>query len=260
MTNPSETHRSIQSPGIYDDSYDYSYVPTTARIAVYDDFHSAPRVIDIAPDKTAEYIERLTSSIYDLSTRAGGKIPYTIIREVTENFIHSRFQEVVVSIYNNGNTIRFADQGPGIEKKDKVHLPGFTSAIEPMKKYIRGVGSGLPIVKEYLDFSKGKITIEDNIRSGAVITVTMADENIVAEQKTSISSLTPPLAKREKEFLSLFIQEGVLGVTDIVNIAGYPQSTTHVTLKKMEESGLIEKTIGQKRMLTDLGFQIASSF
>ncbi len=248
-----------QSQGGHNDSYDYSYVPTTARIAVYDDFHSAPRIVEITPDKTAEYIERLTSNIYDLANRAGGKIPYTVIREVTENFIHSRFQEVVVSIYNEGNTIRFADQGPGIENKDKVHLPGFTSAIDPMKKYIRGVGSGLPIVKEYLDFSKGKITIEDNIRSGAVITVTMTEETLIPERKASVSSLTPPLSRREKEFLSLFAQEGVLGVTDIVNLAGYPQSTTHVTLKKMEENGLIEKTIGQKRMLTELGFQIADS-
>ena len=55
--------------------------------------------------------------------------------------------------------------------KDKAQLPGFTSAIEPMKHYIRGVGSGLPIVKEYLDFSHGTISIEDNLGTGAVVTI-----------------------------------------------------------------------------------------
>ena len=94
--------------------------------------------------------------------------PYTVIREVSENFIHARFAEIIVSILDEGNTIRFADQGPGIMMKDKAQLPGFTSAIEPMKHYIRGVGSGLPIVKEYLDFSHGTISIEDNLGTGAV--------------------------------------------------------------------------------------------
>ncbi len=45
---------------------------------------------------------------------------------------------------DKGNTIRFADQGPGIAHKDLVQEPGFSSATEPMKRYIRGVGSGLP--------------------------------------------------------------------------------------------------------------------
>ena len=35
----------------------------------------------------------------------------------------------------------------------------------PMKSYIRGVGSGLPIVREYLEFSHGTISIEDNMGS-----------------------------------------------------------------------------------------------
>jgi predicted transcriptional regulator len=44
-----------------------------------------------------------------------------------------------------------------------------------MKHYIRGVGSGLPLVKEYLDLSHGNITIEDNLNSGAVVTLSLKD-------------------------------------------------------------------------------------
>ncbi len=47
------------------------------------------------------------------------------MREVSENFIHARFKEIIVSILDHGNTIRFADQGPGINFKDKAQLPGF---------------------------------------------------------------------------------------------------------------------------------------
>lgn len=157
-------------------AFDYTYVSATARIAQYDDLRSAPRITEIQPAETTAYIENLASRVYEQAKLAGGSIPYTVIREVSENFIHARFKEIIVSILDEGNTIRFADQGPGILNKEKAQLPGFSSAIEPMKHYIRGVGSGLPIVREYLGFSHGSITIEDNLGTGSVVTISMADK------------------------------------------------------------------------------------
>lgn len=142
-----------------------------ARIAVYDDFLSAPRIVDIPPTDIANYIEQIAAKTYELAQSKGSVIPYTVIREVSENFIHAQFKEPTVSILDNGNTIRFADQGPGIEDKEHAQMPGFTSATSEMKEYIRGVGSGLPIVKEYLRFSNGRLIIEDNIKEGTVITI-----------------------------------------------------------------------------------------
>lgn len=232
---------------------------------MYDDLRSAPRIVEIQPAETSRYIESLASKVYELSRASGGTIPYTVIREVSENFIHAQFSEIIVSILDEGKTIRFSDQGPGISHKDKAQLPGFTSAIEPMKRYIRGVGSGLPIVKDYLDFSNGTITIEDNLESGAVVTISLADHPKPArttEQRSPeqlVKPLTPPLNEREKRILPLFLSEGALGVTDVVNLADTPQSTTYNTLKKLEEYGLLEKTAGQKRILTDLGFQVVKS-
>ena len=252
-------------------AYDFTYVPTIARIALYDDLRSAPRITEIQPATTAEYIENLASKIYEQAKLAGGTIPYTVIREVTENFIHARFAEIIVSILDQGNTIRFADQGPGINQKEKAQLPGFTSAIEPMKRYIRGVGSGLPIVREYLDYSHGTISIEDNLGTGAVVTISLSSEDagptnaIAATPQTNRGQaarpvpLAPPLSQREREFLPFFLGEGALGVTDLVNLTGAAPSSTYTTLKKMEEAGLIEKTVGQKRILTDFGFQVANS-
>lgn len=153
--------------------FDYTFVDTVGRIALYDDLRSAPRVVEIEPAETAAYIEALASTVYEQSHSAGGTIPYTVIREVSENFIHARFKEVVVSILDQGATIRFADHGPGIPSKEKAQMPGFSSASEPMKNYIRGVGSGLPIVREYLESSHGTITIEDNLGTGAVVTVSL---------------------------------------------------------------------------------------
>ena len=253
--------------------FDYTHVKTVARIALYDDLRSAPRITEILPATTAEYIENLASKVYEQAHSAGGTIPYTVIREVTENFIHAQFAEIIVSILDQGNTIRFADQGPGIVQKEKAQLPGFTSAVEPMKKYIRGVGSGLPIVKEYLDISHGEITIEDNLGTGAVVTISLnpstppykgASQNnhtpSVDHQAEWRASLTPPLTQRERDFRLIFLSEGALGVTDLSRLTGTALSSTHVTLSKLEQAGLIEKADNQKkRILTNMGYQVANS-
>lgn len=175
-------------------SLDYAFVETTGRIALYDDLRSAPRITEIQPAETAVYIEALASAVYRQSQDAGGTISYTIIREVAENFIHARFKEVVVSILDHGNTIRFADHGPGIPFKEKAQMPGFSSAVEPMKHYIRGVGSGLPIVKEYLELSHGTITIEDNLGTGAVVTISLVnDESFEEDYQYPDAHLTAPV-------------------------------------------------------------------
>lgn len=257
-------HQAEQIPHDVDDSkvsesFDYSYVPSTARVAVYDDLKMPPHIIEIAPAPTADFIEHLATCINDEKTKLGGKIPYGAIREVAENFIHARFTEVVVSILDDGNTIRFCDQGPGIENKEKATLPGFTSAIEPMKHYIRGVGSGLPLVKEYLDFSGGRITIEDNIRTGSVVTITLQEEAPTAPssahaQKSYVP--IPPLTDREQRALTVFGTEGALGVKELSQICEMPQSSTHNLLMKMEQLNLVERTANKKRILTDYGYSV----
>lgn len=238
-------------------SADFSRALTSARIACYDDLMSAPRITEIPPNTTAEFIEALASTIYTQAQQAGGTIPYTAIREVSENFIHAQFREIIVSILDHGNTIRFSDQGPGIPHKEKAQMPGFSSATEPMKHYIRGVGSGLPLVKEYLSFKHGRITIEDNLKSGAVITISVNPE----EERRPISekrrgALIPPLTDREKDVLYLFMQEHTLRLTDIKDELGLSPSTVHRTLAKLEEHGIIESA-GKMRVLTDFGSQVA---
>ena len=242
--------------------FDYSFVNATARIALYDDMKSAPRITKIEPAPTNDYIEHLTTTVYEQSKLAGGKIPYSVIREVSENFIHAQFREIVVSILDDGNTIRFADQGPGIAEKEKAQEPGFSSAIEPMKDYIRGVGSGFPIVRDYLGDREGSIVIEDNLNTGAVVTISLVSkpspQPTLPTQKAP-SSLIPriPLTNREQDFLRILLHEGELGISDMSKIAETPVSTTHNTFKKLEEDGLVEKTPNRKRSLTPIGTQVA---
>ncbi len=230
-----------------------------ARIAVYDDFLSSPRIIDIQPCEILEYIEHIASKTYELASSMGGTIPYSVIRQVAENFIHAHFQEPVVSIFDNGSTIRFADQGPGIEDKTHAQLPGFSSATNEMKKYINGVGSGLPIVKEYLSFSNGRLVIEDNISNGTVITITTKETNnttnepIVYQEYSNKSKEKLKLSARERDVLNLAAQIPNIGPTEINNYLKISISTSYRILESLEEKGLIESTKNRKRTLTPEG-------
>ena len=64
------------------------------------------------------------------------------------------------------------------------------------------------------------------------------------------------LSQREKDFLVIFVKEGVLGVSDVAKLTGAAPSSVHKALTKLEGIGLL-KMSGKKRMLTNLGIQVA---
>ena len=143
------------------------------RIAVYDDMISTPRVIVIEPKDVRTYLEETTNTVYRCMKEQGGSISLMVIREIVENFIHAHFAEPIISILDGGNTIRFADQGPGIEDKERAFDFGVTSANRSMKRYIRGTGAGFPMVQQYLEAAGGAVSIEDNMGCGTVVTVSL---------------------------------------------------------------------------------------
>lgn len=233
---------------------------TPTRIAVYDDLLSAPRVVDIEPTDVAQYIEEIAARTYELAQQKGSSIPYTVIREVCENFIHAQFREPCISILDAGNTIKFTDQGPGIADKQRAQLPGFTSATAEMRKVIRGVGSGLPTVKEYLRFSNGRLIIEDNITAGTVVTIQI--DHDVHGQNPVVYRETPQetkkageeLGEREYNVLVLARDMGLIGPTELNKNLGISLATGSRVLANLEEAGMLRKVEnGKKRMLTDDG-------
>lgn len=143
------------------------------RIAVYDDMFSTPRVIVVDPTDVRAYLEEITNTVYRCMKEQGGGISLMVIREIVENFIHAHFAEPIISVLDGGNTIRFADQGPGIADKERAFDFGVTSANRSMKRYIRGTGAGFPMVQQYLENSGGAVSIEDNMGQGTVVTVSI---------------------------------------------------------------------------------------
>lgn len=263
---------------------------TRARIAVYEAPAAAPRVFDVESAPVGLFIEQLAAKVHELSRAEGGSIPYTVVREVAENLIHADFAEPVVSILDAGSTIRFADQGPGIFDKDRALLPGFTTASGEMKDYIRGVGSGLPIVREYLIHSGGSLAIEDNLGTGSVVTVyagprvqtastpvqnpradvpsthmfgsdsgTAAQSSFEVEEEsgptqTVVRTAVPRLTARQKHVLALVMESGLAGPSLVSKELGVGISTAYRDLAYLEELGLIVAD-GGKRTLTEAGLE-----
>lgn len=227
-----------------------------ALIAVYDGLTAPPRVEQVFAESPRALIDALATRTYQLSHEAGGALPYTVIREVVENFIHAGFDEVVVSVLDNGCTLRFADQGPGIRDKERVFLPGFTTATEDMKFVIRGVGSGLPVARECLTFSGGTIEVEDNLSSGTVVTIRMGPEPPTVEQlveQPREEFKIPPLTLRQKQVLSLALELAPVGPTVVSRELGVGLSTAYRDLEYLTAQGLISSDETGKRVVTDLG-------
>lgn len=168
-------------------------VSTPARIAVYDDAAAAPRVVMVEPKDVRSFLEEITATVNRLSHEQGGTIPFMVIREIVENFIHAYFKAPTITILDGGNTIRFSDQGPGIKQKDLALEYGTSSATEEMKHYIRGVGSGLPYAQQYMVDKGGSLDIEDNLGGGTVVTIsTHPHEEPPAPQAPMAGAYTQP--------------------------------------------------------------------
>jgi anti-sigma regulatory factor (Ser/Thr protein kinase) len=225
---------------------------TGARIAIYDGLVAAPRVEDVEAATLSDAIEQLASRTYNIARERGGGVPYTIIREVSENLIHAGFKEVVVTILDDGNTVRFADHGPGIADKEKAFLPGFSTATAEMKHIIRGVGSGLPIVRESLTFAGGTVEIDDNLGAGTVVTlrVTAAPP---APEPAAAPEVAVRLSDRQKQVLSLIMELGSAGPSVISRELNVGVATAYRDLAFLQASGLIEGDDTGKRTLTEYG-------
>ena len=247
------------------------------KIALYDNMRSIPRVFESTYNNISDFINDTSQKTYSLSHDMSGAIPYTIIREIVENLIHADFKEVIITIMPGGNHILVSDQGPGIDDKEKAFLPGQTSATSAMKQYIRGVGSGLPIVKETITFSGGSIDITDNISRGTVISLKIETAPVSAD----IDTLSHPkekepdpediedkllagvfnelnnniLSERQKKILFLMLELEEAGPSTIAQELGFSLSTSYRELIFLEKNNLLSPGNSGKRKLSKKGLK-----
>jgi predicted HTH transcriptional regulator len=233
-----------------------------ARLAVYDSMTSLPRITELAADDFEDFVNTLATTTYQSAREAGGNIPFTVIKEIIENLIHAYFKEVVISIYDGGNIVRISDQGPGIKDKERAVQPGFSTATQEMKRFIKGVGSGLSVAKESLNYMGGKIQIEDNLQTGTVVTLyvpkpkqTPAEKKEEVTIRTDTRQIDIKLNKRQKQVLCLVTEFGSIGPSKVATELGVSLSTAYRDLLYLEHQGLVLTDAQGKRSLTSLGLE-----
>jgi histidine kinase/DNA gyrase B/HSP90-like ATPase len=230
------------------------------RVAIYDSPLAPPQVISLSSEDFDQLVGDLASRTYAYARERGGRIPFVVIKEIVENLIHAYFQNAVVTIMEDGNTIRISDQGPGIRDKERAFLPGFTTATREMRRFIKGVGSGLPVAREQLAFLGGAISIEDNLEHGTVVTLRVGPPPIVSPPPPAATTPVPPqpqalprLTDRQRKVLLLVAELGSAGPSTIGKELGISQSTAFRELTALEQLHLLAPRGPGKRTLTEEG-------
>jgi Signal transduction histidine kinase len=174
-----------------------------------------------------------------------------------ENLLHACFRDVVVTILDNGQTIRISDHGPGVDDKDRAFQPGFTTATALHRQIIRGVGSGLPVARESLQFLRGVLTVDDNLGGGAVFTIKMpahAPEPGAAPHAPQVK-----LTTRQTKVLVLLMELGSSGPTAIAKELDISSATAFRELVVLQDMGLIHSLGDGKRALREEGLHLLES-
>jgi hypothetical protein len=171
-----------------------------------------------------------------------------------ENLIHAYVRNATITVLDDGNTIRVSDQGPGIADKERAVSPGFSTATVEMRRLIRGVGSGLPVAKEQMDFLGGALTIEDNLDHGTVVTLSVRRDI----SPPAPAALTPPrtrpaITPRQKKVLLLIAELGAAGPTTIAKELDISHSTAYRELQVLRSLNLATGKGRGKRTLTEDG-------
>ncbi len=230
-------------------------VKNPVRLAYYPANSTVPKIEDLFSPSLTELMDLVTSKTFRYLQEEASLIPFTALKEVVENLIHASFKDAVISIMDFGQVVRVADRGPGILEKERALLPGFTTASAEMRKYIRGVGCGLPLARELVSALGGKLLIENNLERGTVVTI------YVPTQKTQ----ERPAASSESELgLSLRQQKIVFLLAELVNARPsqiahelkISPSTVYRELRTLETLGIVKPTKEGRRCLTDFGLKI----
>jgi len=141
-------------------------------------------------------------------------------------------------------------------------LPGFTTASAEMKSLIRGVGSGLPLVNNYLSRNGGCFSIEDNLGTGTVLTVEAGPvpekergsiDGVLSHPGVETSDVDPELTPRHKKVLALAFECSEVGPTLLARELSVGLSTAFRDLEYLTSVGLIEQNSSGRRVLTRHG-------
>jgi DNA-binding transcriptional ArsR family regulator len=233
------------------------------RIVVYPQ-DGEPEITEVSAANPRSATQKFTRFVSEKVGEAGGRVPEESIREVVENLIHAGYRGVVISILDGGNVVRVSDKGPGVENKNRAMEFGFSGASPEALREIRGVGAGLGIARAAAEKVGGKISVEDNIGGGTVVTISVAGEAPAAEESKAPQAHSPQrrypdgvprmnISERQQKVLITVLECGEVGPSTVAERLEISVSTAYRDLSVLEEHGLVQADESGKRLISPLG-------
>jgi anti-sigma regulatory factor (Ser/Thr protein kinase) len=226
-----------------------SAAPLRTLVAVHGDPSAPPAVIELAADEPALLIE----AVFETAA-AESDLPVLAVREAVENLVHAGFADAVVSVLDQGRTLRLADHGPGVRDVALALTPGFSTAGAAERAVIRGVGSGLPLAARAMSDAGGELRIEPNLGGGLVVT-------LAGPPKDPGGSDLGPTAGLEgaQALLALLLELGPSGVVTLADELDRSVSSCGRALALLEQRGLVARERDGARSLTEAGARAVST-
>ena len=231
------------------------------RIAVYATAGD-PEVTEVAASNPAKAGPKFSRLVTDAVRELGGRVPKDAVREVVENLIHARYEGVVVSVLDGGDTVRVSDRGPGVAHKERAMEFGFSGAGPEASRVIRGVGAGLGIARAAVEKVGGTVVLEDNIGGGTVVTLTVEGaskpEGPVAREAQPVRRYPDGvprmnISERQQKVLVTVLECGEVGPSTVAGRLEISVSTAYRDLSVLEEHGLLVCEESGKRLISPLG-------
>lgn len=235
------------------------------RIAVYPQ-SGHPEVTEVAAANPRSATSKFTRLVMDQVRRSGGRVPEESVRELVENLVHASYRGVVISILEEGNTVRVSDRGPGVAHKERAMEFGFSGATPDALREIRGVGAGLGIARAAAEQAGGTVRLEDNLGGGTVATVTVPGSVEAASGGEANVPGTPApqrrypdgvprmnISERQQKVLITVLECGEVGPSTVADRLEISVSTAYRDLSVLEGHGLVVAEESGKRCISPLG-------
>lgn len=238
----------------------------SARLAIYRDGEPVPKVEEVQGSGPGELIHRLCTAVEAVIREQGSDLPQPAVKALIENLVHARFQSPTVSLLDRARTVRVADRGPGISDKQLALLPGYSTAGEPERTVIAGVGSGLAVAAGQAEAGGGRLEISDNLGGGTVVTLAMSGslrsgpqvlgEPLLARTPKRLdrrAAKPSELSDNGKRVLLLLAELGGTGLTTICDELRITPDAARSELDSLRRLGLLDPADQRQVVLTSAG-------
>lgn len=225
-------------------------VPPHTRVALPRD-DGLFEILDVAGKDFSEYANNLVDLVTQALSARGVDVPGVALREVVDNLVHALPCSVSVVLEPDLGNVFLSDTGGGIPRLDLAFEPGYSTASEVHRSYIRGVGIGLHLAREDMRSRGGELLIESDPGAGTYVQLVLSRPAHARGWGESSGQLR--LTQRQNNILFLLSEGESLGPSQVSSELNIGVSTAHRDLVKLQDFGLIYANQSGKRFLSESG-------